>query len=86
MVTGFNIREIQFQDAKATFSAVVDEALRGEPSVIIRNGKPEAVIISFEEWTRLSRVPSFAQLLMAAPFDPCDVADTDETPPRDLGL
>ncbi|MGU3538847.1 type II toxin-antitoxin system prevent-host-death family antitoxin [Methylobacterium sp. A54F] len=46
------------------------EARRGEPSVITRHGRREAVVISFEEWERLSRVPSFGSLLMAAPSRP----------------
>jgi antitoxin (DNA-binding transcriptional repressor) of toxin-antitoxin stability system len=63
----------------------VDDARRGEPSIITRHGKPEAVIISFEEWTRLSRVPSFARLLMSAPLDLGDLPDRDETPAREVG-
>jgi hypothetical protein len=37
------MREVQLKDAKATLSAVVDQAARGEPSIITRHGKPEAV-------------------------------------------
>jgi prevent-host-death family protein len=80
------MREIQLREAKATLSAVVDDARRGEPSIITRHGKPEAVVVSFEEWTRLSRVPSFARLLMSAPLDPGDLTDRDETPARDADL
>ncbi len=67
------MREIQLKDAKATLSAVVDEAVKGEPSVITRHGRKEAVIVGFEEWERLSRVPSFGRLLMAAPLAPGDL-------------
>jgi prevent-host-death family protein len=80
------MREIQLREAKATLSAVVDDARRGEPSIITRHGKPEAVVVSFEEWTRLSQVPSFARLLMSAPLDPGDLTDRDETPARDADL
>jgi prevent-host-death family protein len=45
---GGAMREIQLREAKATLSAVVDEAVRGQPSVITRHGKPEAVVLSFE--------------------------------------
>lgn len=61
------MQEIQLRDAKATLSAVIDQAKQGEPSIITRHGRPEAVLLSFEEWQRLSRVPSFGRLLMAAP-------------------
>ena len=67
------MREIQLRDAKARLSAVVDDALQGEPSIVTRHGKPEAVILSFAEWERLSRVPSFGRLLMAAPVEDADL-------------
>jgi prevent-host-death family protein len=67
------MREIQLRDAKARLSAVVDDALHGEPSVVTRHGKPQAVILSFAEWERLSRVPSFGRLLMAAPVEAGDL-------------
>ncbi|MDE3117070.1 MAG: type II toxin-antitoxin system Phd/YefM family antitoxin [Pseudomonadota bacterium] len=70
------MREIQLRDAKASLSAVVDEAVRGEPAIITRHGKPQAVIVGFKEWERLSQVPSFGRLLMAAPIS------TDDLPPR----
>jgi antitoxin Phd len=62
------MREIQLRDAKARLSALVDEAMRGKPAVIIRHGKRQAVVVSYEEWERLSHVPSFGRLLMAAPL------------------
>lgn len=61
------MKEVQLKDAKANLSAVVDQALAGKPSVITRHGKPQAVIVSFAEWGRLSNVPSFGRLLMSAP-------------------
>ena len=63
------------RDAKATLSAVVDQAQQGEPSIITRHGRPEAVILSFEEWQRLSQVPSFGRLLMEAQLEPEDVPE-----------
>jgi len=69
------VQEIQLRDAKATLSAVVDQAQQGEPSIITRHGRPEAVILSFEEWQRLSQVPSFGRLLMEAQLEPEDVPE-----------
>ena len=63
------MHEIQLRDAKATLSAVVDQARRGEPSIITRHGRPAAVVLGFEEWQRLSQVPSFGRLLMEARLD-----------------
>jgi len=62
------MKEIQLRDAKASLSAVVDEAMRGKPAVITRHGKRQAVVVSYEEWERLSHVPSFGRLLMAMPL------------------
>ncbi|TPK74768.1 type II toxin-antitoxin system Phd/YefM family antitoxin [Mesorhizobium sp. B2-3-3] len=70
------MREIQLKDAKATLSAVVDQAIAGKPAVITRHGRKQAVILSFEDYQRLSRVPSFGQLLAAFP------GHTDDIPPR----
>ena len=69
------MHEIQLRDAKATLSAVMDQARRGEPSIITRHGRPEAVILSFEDWQRLSQIPSFGRLLMAAQLDPEDLPE-----------
>jgi prevent-host-death family protein len=80
------MREIQLREAKATLSAVVDHAVRGEPSVITRHGKPEAVVIGFEEWRRLSSVPSFGRLLMSAPVEPEDLPARDRSPLREFEL
>jgi antitoxin Phd len=77
--------ELQLRDAEATLSAVIDRARRGEPSIITRHGKPAAVVLGFEDWERLSRVPSFGRLLMAAPLEPGDL-ERDEAPLRGADL
>ncbi len=61
------MRKIQLRDAKASLSEVVDRAVEGRPSIITRHGKPEAVVLGFKEWEKLSNVPTFGRLLMAAP-------------------
>ncbi|MFZ0422959.1 MAG: type II toxin-antitoxin system Phd/YefM family antitoxin [Xanthobacteraceae bacterium] len=79
------MRKLQLKDAKASLSAVVEQAAQGKPSVIIRGGKPEAVVLGFAEWERLSRVPSFGRLLMSAPFEPEDLPERNRAPLRDSG-
>ena len=76
------MRAIRLWDAKATLSTVVDDAVRGEPSIIMRHGRPEAVVLSFAEWERLSAVPSFDRLLMAAPLAPEDLPARNAAPVR----
>ena len=65
---------------------MVEDARRGEPSIITRHGRPEAVIVGFAEWERLARVPSFGRLLMAAPLESEDLPARDERPLRDAEL
>lgn len=78
------MKEIQLKDAKATLSAVVDRAVAGEPAVITRHGRKEAVLVSFEEWERISKVPSFADLLLAFPGEPADIPERAPKPARAL--
>jgi len=78
------MKEIQLKDAKATLSAVVDRAVAGEPTVITRHGRKEAVLVSFEEWERVSKVPSFADLLLAFPGEPVDIPERTRKPARAL--
>lgn len=70
--------ELQLRDAKATLSSVIDQARDGHPSVVTRHGRKEAVILSFEEWIRLSNVPSFGRLLAEAPLDDQDLPTRGE--------
>ena len=80
------MREIQLKDAKATLSSVVDDAVRGAPSIITRHGKPEAVVLGFKDWERLASVPSFGRLLMSAPFAPEDLPKRNRAPIRRVKL
>jgi prevent-host-death family protein len=80
------MREIQLRDAKAGLSALVDEAMRGKPAVITRHGKPQAVVVSYEEWERLSHVPTFGRLLMAAPLQADDLPSRNSSVLRTVDL
>lgn len=80
------MREIQLREAKATLSALVDRAVSGEPTLITRHGKPEAVVLSFAEWQRLSQVPPFGRLLMSAPAGIEDVPERSQAPMREAGF
>ena len=67
------MREIQLKDAKATLSAVIDDALGGNAAVITRHGERTAVIISYNEYQKLKQVPSFGWLLTNAPLEDNDL-------------
>ena len=45
----------QLQDAKNRFSEVVNKALKNGPQVVTRHGTESVVIVSVEEFRRLSR-------------------------------
>lgn len=76
------MKEIQLKDAKATLSAVVDQAVSGNPAIITRHGKREAVVLSFAEYERLSHVPSLGRLLAAFPGEEGDIPPRSKTPSR----
>ncbi|MGE0281433.1 MAG: type II toxin-antitoxin system Phd/YefM family antitoxin [Rhizobiaceae bacterium] len=80
------MREIQLKDAKAKLSAVVDQAVAGEPAVITRHGRKEAVVLSFEEYQRLRKIRGLGELLTSFPGDPDDIPDRDRRPWNAPGL
>lgn len=80
------MKEIQLKDAKATLSAVVDQAMRGHPAIITRHGRKEAVVLSFEDYQRLAHVPSFGRLLASFPGEEDDIAPRSGKPSRTVDL
>ena len=67
------MRESQFKDVEASLSDVVDQAVAGDPTVITRDGRKEAVVLSFAEYQRLSKNHSLVDLLVAFPGDEGDL-------------
>jgi antitoxin Phd len=80
------MRKIELKDAKANLSAIVDQAIRGKPSIITRRGKPKAVVLGFADWERLSNVLSFGRLLMSAPLRAQDVPERNRSTMSDADL
>ena len=80
------MQDIQLKDAKATLSAVVDQALAGGSFAITRHGRKQAVIISWEAWERLNNVPSFGWLLANSPLEDGDIPERDSSPLRTVDL
>lgn len=85
----------RLQDAKAQFSAVVDNAMRGVPQHVTRSGKRAVVVLSEEDFEALQRSAasrahapvSLIEHLLAMPKAPRG-AQTDATRldilPRDV--
>jgi prevent-host-death family protein len=78
------------QDAKNSFSAVVDAAIRGRPQTVTKRGKPAVVVVSVAEYHRLCRrqaaeTLSFVDHLLAMPQDD-GVFERSRAAPRDPEL
>jgi prevent-host-death family protein len=59
--------------AKARLSEVVDRAQTG-PQIITRHGRPNAVVVSAEEWARkTARKGTLAEFLLASPLRGADL-------------
>ena len=71
-------------NAKARLSEVIDRAQAG-PQVITRHGKPNAVVVSAEEWARkTARKGTLAEFLLASPLRGADLElDRVHDAPRD---
>jgi prevent-host-death family protein len=46
------VRTWQLKDARASFSTLVDKAMRDGPQIVTRNGKKVVVVVSIEQWMR----------------------------------
>lgn len=80
------MRSLRLRDAKASLSAVVEAAERGEATTITKRGKPAAVVVPVDDAARLypRDRASFAALLMGIPH-PIDV-ERDPSPLREADL
>ena len=65
------MKTVQLRDAKARFSALVEAAERGEPTLVTKHGRPAAAVIPVADAKRLypRDRPSFATLLTSIPAE-----------------
>ena len=76
----------QLQDAKARFSELVKRAREQGPQHVTVRGAPAVVVISEEEFARLtSSRPSIVDHILEGPPWPDDVVETINARSRDLG-
>ena len=80
------MRTLGLRDAKASLSAVIEAAERGEATTITKHGRPAAVVVPVEQAKRLYQAdrPSFASLLMRIPH-PVE-SERDPSPLREADL
>ena len=68
------MRTWQVQEARRQFRELFDAAAERGPQRIARRGKRAVVVLSEEEWQRLSDgVPSFGELLASCPIERQDL-------------
>ncbi|HYZ41538.1 MAG TPA: type II toxin-antitoxin system prevent-host-death family antitoxin [Stellaceae bacterium] len=80
------MRTLRLREAKASLSAVIDAAERGEATMITKHGRPAAVVVPVGDARRLypSDQPSFVELLRAIPE--AIEFERDPTPLREADL
>ena len=78
----------QLQEAKAQFSELINEVVKGKRQTITKNGRPVAVILSLEEFEKFKQPPNtFTDFLAESPFSDRDLdLSRDKTTERDLDL
>jgi prevent-host-death family protein len=56
----------QLQDAKARFSELIDNTIEKGPQIVTRRGIDTAVVVSVEEWHRLTEAsrPTLKEVLL----------------------
>ena len=80
-------KSLGLREAKASLSAVVEAAERGEATAITKHGRPAAVIVpvaAAERLYALSGRPSFASLLLGLPH--AIEIERDASPLREVDL
>lgn len=75
-------------DAKARLSEVIERAQAKGPQTITRNGRPAAVVVSVDEWTRKTqRQGNLAEFFAASPLRGSRLkVERSKERPRDLDL
>lgn len=78
----------QLQQAKSKFSELVRRTLEEGPQTITRHGRDAVVMVSGEEYRRLTgeRKPDFKEFLMSAPNTPELEIYRDDSAPREVQL
>ena len=79
---------INLKDAKAVFSSLVDDAIKGDFVTITRHGKPVAVLVSVEaaEIARKAMARKRSGLLAYLRTFPGEVFERNTSPARDVEL
>lgn len=78
----------QLQDAKSRFSELVERTLRNGAQIVTRRGKKVVVMLSYEEYCRLTAPRgNLAQFLLESPLAGSKLSiERDRSLPREVDL
>jgi len=78
----------QLQEAKARFSELVERTLRNGAQIVTRRGKKVVVLLSYEEYRRLTAPRrNLAQFLLESPLAGSELPiERDNSLPREVDL
>lgn len=80
------MRRWKLEDAKNRFSELVRRAEANNPQLVTRNGREVAVVLSMEDYARLSDPESLVDFLRDSPLaEALREGDLELERPRDLG-
>lgn len=78
----------QLQEAKSRFSELVERSLRNGAQIVTRRGKKVVVVLSYEEYRRLTATQrNLAQFLLQSPLAGSELEiERDRSLPREVDL
>ncbi len=78
----------QLQEAKSRFSELVERSLRNGAQIVTRRGKKVVVVLSYEEYRRLTAPQrNLAQFLLHSPLAGSELEiERDRSLPREVDL
>lgn len=78
----------QLQEAKSRFSELVERTLRSGAQIVTRRGKKVVVVLSYEEYRRLTNPQrNLAQFLLQSPLAGSELdIERDQSLPREVNL
>ena len=74
----------QLQDAKSKFSEMIEQTLINGAQIVTRRGQKTVVVVSFDEYQRLTRqTDRLSNFLLTSPLPGSDLSiERDKTTPR----
>lgn len=68
-----SLQKWQIQTAKNRLSELIHQAMKGEPQLITKNGRPAVCVISIKDYERLTNKKDLKALLLASPHKEMEI-------------